>query len=121
MKRVALTLTLLSTLAFFPGGASAAECDGVQTSINYGFGSQSCSGTHGVIIDFLLSITRFLGVLIGMVVILMIIVGGIQYIISNGDPSGVKAAKGRIGGAVTALVLYLLMWGILHYLLPGTF
>ena len=110
---VALAMwTTIGTLA----ASQAANCRGVNTSIDYG-----CDNSHGIIIDFLLSIARFLGELIGLVVILMIIIGGIQYITSNGDPNGVKAAKGRIGGAIGALVAYLLMWGILHFLLPGTF
>lgn len=114
-------LTLLASFLVFPAVTLAANCDGVKTSVNFDTGGQTCSGSHGVIIDFLLSIVRFMGELIGLVVILMIIIGGIQYITSNGDPNGVKAAKGRIGGAITALVLYLMMWGILHYLIPGTF
>jgi hypothetical protein len=116
MKRFALVLGSVLAAAASPLAALAAKCGNVTTSINFG-----CSGGHGVIIDFFLSIVRFLGVMVGLVVILMIIIGGIQYITSNGDPNGVKAAKGRITGAITALVLYLLMFGILHYLIPGTF
>jgi hypothetical protein len=116
MKRFALVLGSVLAAAASPLATLAAKCGNVTTSINFG-----CSGGHGVIIDFFLSIVRFLGVMVGLVVILMIIIGGIQYITSNGDPNGVKAAKGRITGAITALVLYLLMFGILHYLIPGTF
>ena len=115
MKRLMIMLTSLPVLSA-PVTALAAKCGGVTTSINFG-----CGSGHGVIIDFLLAIVRFLGELIGLVVILMIIIGGIQYIIAQGNPQGVAAAKGRITGAVTALVLYLLMFGILHFLLPGTF
>lgn len=115
MKRLMLVLTPLAAI-LAPAAALAAQCGSVKTSIDYG-----CGSGHGLIIDFALAIVRFLGELVGLVVILMVIIGGIQYITSNGDPNGVKAAKGRIGNAITALVLYLMMWGILHYLLPGTF
>ena len=114
MKRLMLMLTPSVLLA--APAAFAVKCDNVTTSINFG-----CTSGHGVIIDFLLAILRFMGTLIGLVVILMIIIGGIQYILAQGNPQAVAAAKGRITGAITALVLYLLMFGILHYLIPGTF
>ena len=118
MKRLILTLSGVLSSALVSGKTFAAQCGTVKTSIDYGCDK---SGGHGLIIDFLLGITRFLGEIIGIVVILMIIIGGIQYMTAQGNPQGIAAAKGRITSAITALVLYLMMWGILHYLLPGTF
>jgi hypothetical protein len=130
MKRLMLMLSLAGSLlvpvmAMAGPQASQSQCEsanGVWLSVPVN-GTDHCSlpGGHGLIIDYLLGIVRFLGGLIGLVVILMIIIGGIQYMTAGGNPKAVAAAKGRITGAITALVLYLLMFGILHYLIPGTF
>lgn len=116
MKRIVLTLTSLPALLAVHAPALAAQCGDVTTSIDYGCGQ---SGNHGLIFDWLLGITRFLGGLVGLVVMLMLIIAGVQYITAGGNPQGVAAAKKRIGGAVTALVLYILMFGILQWLIPG--
>jgi hypothetical protein len=64
-------------------------------------------------------IIQFLSGAVGLVVVLLIVIGGVQYITSAGDPAGVKAAKSRITNAITGLVLFLLMFAILNFLIPG--
>lgn len=118
MKRLLLAA---SAIVFFalPATVSAA-C--VQTSITYttNGGNQVCpSGNGNVIITFLIYIIKFLGGLVGLIVVLMIIIGGVQYITSGGNPQAVGAAKKRIVNAIIALVLYIMMFGILEYLIPG--
>ena len=56
---------------------------------------------------------------IGIVVIIMIIVGGIQYTTAGGDSSRVAAAKSRIFNAVIALVAFFFMFGFLQWIVPG--
>ena len=57
---------------------------------------------------------------VGLVVVLMLIIGGIQYLTSFGDATAIKNAKNRITNAIIALMLFLLMYAILSFLLPGT-
>jgi hypothetical protein len=73
----------------------------------------------GVIIAYIKQILVLLGSLVGAVIVLMLIIAGIQYITSTGDPGQVKAAKNRIISAITALVLFMLMYAILNFLIPG--
>jgi hypothetical protein len=73
----------------------------------------------GAIIQYLKWILIVLNGLVGGIILLAFIVSGIQYIVSSGDPSQVKAAKHKIVNAVIALVLYLLMFAILNFLVPG--
>lgn len=63
-------------------------------------------------------IVRVLSGLFGLVLVLILVVAGFQYVISNGSPDDTKAAKERIKAAVTGFVLYILMIGILQLLLP---
>jgi hypothetical protein len=73
----------------------------------------------GAIIVYLKLFLQLFSFLIGAIILLVLIIAGIQYITSVGDASRVKAAKGRIVNAITALVLYLMMFAILNFLLPG--
>lgn len=73
----------------------------------------------GAIVNYLRGWLLLLSGLVGTVVMVVIVVAGIQYITSAGDPGLVKAAKQRIFNAILALVLYLMMYAILQFLVPG--
>lgn len=112
---------------FFDGGSgSEFVCialpifsKGPQGSCQPGEESIDNTANGGVIIAYLKMILKLLNVMIGGIIVLVIVIAGIQYIISGGDPANVKKAKGRIMNAITALVLYLLMEAILSFLVPG--
>lgn len=61
---------------------------------------------------------RWFSLLFGLILVLVVVVAGFQYIISAGDSDQIKGAKERLKAAVTGLVLYLLMFSILQFLLP---
>jgi hypothetical protein len=73
----------------------------------------------GAIFVYLKLFLLFLSGAVGIVVVLMLVIAGIQYISSAGDPGAIKAAKDRIVNAITALVLFALMYAILSFLIPG--
>ncbi len=73
----------------------------------------------GAIVFYLKEILKLINGLIGGIIVLVLVIAGIQYITSAGDPTRVKEAKKRITNAVTALVLYMLMFAILNFLIPG--
>lgn len=73
----------------------------------------------GPIFVYLAMIIKFLSGAVGLVIVLMIVIGGVQYITSAGDPGRVKEAKTRITNAVTGLVLFILMFALLNFLIPG--
>jgi hypothetical protein len=55
----------------------------------------------------------------GIVVVISLILGGIQYSSSAGDPQKVSQAKRRIFNTVVALVAYFFLYGFLQFLIPG--
>ncbi len=61
----------------------------------------------------------FLGIGVGILVTIMIVVGGIQYSASRGDPNAVAAARRKIANAVFALVAYGFFWSFIQWLVPG--
>jgi multisubunit Na+/H+ antiporter MnhB subunit len=61
------------------------------------------------------TIIGILSFVIGVVSVIMIIVGGIKYVLSNGDASQVTSAKNTILYAVIGLVVALLAYAIVNF------
>ncbi|MDB5179311.1 MAG: hypothetical protein JWN01_1254 [Patescibacteria group bacterium] len=76
-------------------------------------------GSGGAIVAYLKMVLTLLAGAVGGVIMLMLVVAGIQYITSIGDPAAIKSAKNRIVNAITGLVLFLMMYAILNFLVPG--
>ena len=71
------------------------------------------------IIKYLVLFIKFLSAIVGIVVVISIIIGGIQYSVSADEPAMVNAAKKRIMNALVALALYVFTFALLQYLIPG--
>lgn len=107
---------------------SSADADGncpegsveVSVAVN---GNETCVGSEDVnpIYAYLRGIIIFLGGAIGLAVVITIIVAGIQYSSSAGNPANITKAKERLINAVIGLVLYLFLAAILRYLVPQIF
>ena len=64
-------------------------------------------------------ILNLLAVITMPVILGVIIVGGIQYSASGGNPEANKAALKRIFTAVIALIAFVGLWSFLQWLIPG--
>jgi hypothetical protein len=62
---------------------------------------------------------NLLAAAVGIIVAISIIIGGLQYGSSAGDPQKASAAKNRIRNAIIALVTFLFLYAILNFLIPG--
>ncbi len=88
----------------------------VHTTIGIG-----CRGKGNPIMDMLFAVIRFLSFGVGLVVIGSIIVGGIQYTASAGDPQATAKAIGRIRSSLIALGIYIFAYPLLNYVIPAGF
>lgn len=61
----------------------------------------------------------FLSAFVGVAVVISIIIGGIQYGSSAGDPQKVTMAKNRIRNSIIALVTFIFLLSLLNFLIPG--
>lgn len=68
---------------------------------------------------YLRGIIQFLATGVGIIVTINLVIGGIQYMASRGNPQATQAALSRITNSVIALVLFILMAAILNFLVPG--
>lgn len=71
------------------------------------------------IVGYIVLFTNVLSAVVGVVIVIMIAVGGVQYSTAGDDPQAVSAAKNRIRNAILALVFYLFTFAFLQYLVPG--
>ncbi len=62
---------------------------------------------------------KVLSLMVGVAVTIGIIIGGIQYAGSAGDPGKVTAAKHRIRNSIVALILFFFLYALLRFLMPG--
>jgi len=62
---------------------------------------------------------NLLAALVGIIVVIGVIAGGIQYSTSGSDPQKAMKAKARVTNAIVALIAFTFLYGFLQWLLPG--
>lgn len=108
------------------GGSKSFKGDcnsgGVKLSIGIN-SSNECVGGNGQnpIYAYLQGIIKLMGVVIGLGLVLTLVVSGIQYSSSAGNPQQITKAKERIFNAVIGVLLYIMLAAILRYLIPNIF
>ena len=91
----------------------------VDVSFNFGCVGPAYGKELNPITDIAFAIFRFLSAGVGLVVIGSIVVAGIQYSASRGNPQATEASIKRITNAIIGLLVYLFMFAIANYLVPG--
>lgn len=91
------------------------DCSGDNISATAPEGSEQ----HCGILKYLQIIINILSGLVGIVVVVAIISGGIQYSMGGDDPQKIQAARSRITNALMALILFTFMYAFLQWLVPG--
>lgn len=64
-------------------------------------------------------VVNFLSAGVGIVVVAMLIIGGVEYSAAGDNPQKLTAAKQRIINALIALVAFILSFAFLQWLIPG--
>lgn len=63
------------------------------------------------------NVINLLLLVLGMIAVIAIIIGGIRYVTSNGDPGQIKSAKDTILYAVVGLVVAIMAYAIVGFVL----
>ena len=94
----------------------SAKCGGVKVSDALG----NCPGGSDINPIFALAakFIQFATGLFGLLFVLMIVVAGLQYVVSDGNSDIAREAKDRIRNAVVGFVLFALMFALLRVILP---
>lgn len=80
--------------------------------------AQTCLKENVIVKDLNVFINVLAG-LVGVVAVIMIITGGVQYSLARNNPQTIAAARGRIANALLAVVALMFIWAFLNYLIPG--
>ena len=127
----ALTVAALTIstngVSVFAGGNTAGGSDGGGGNGGAGTaGENARSGVSnvnpGANTDLLSMIQTILNVVfgvIGIVAVIMIVIGGVNYTISQGDSAKIQKAKNTIMYGIIGLVIVLLSFAIVNFVLNG--
>lgn len=94
----------------------------VKTTFNFGCvgaALEAKGGTINPLLDLFFAITRFITDGVGVILVIMMIVAGIRYTTSTGDPQKTEAAIKMIRGTIVGLLVYLFVFAAIQWLVPG--
>lgn len=124
-KAVLFSLALIAMLGLAaliaPLAVNAAStCGGVETSIDFGCGE----GSDGNIGDpgiyrLLTAFLRFFAIGVGIAVTIGIVYGGLMFMTARGNSGQTQKAISVIVNAVIGLLLFIFMYAIINFLVPG--
>lgn len=125
MKKVSVILASLLALPVIAFGVTTLTADSASAQLDLESGINSAKGTgapDNVTEDdgLIKKVVNLLLWAIGIVSVIMIIIGGIRYAISNGDSNQVTAAKNTIMYAVIGLVIAIFAYAIVNFVLFQT-
>ncbi|MFO0971745.1 MAG: pilin [Candidatus Saccharimonadales bacterium] len=110
---MAVTLLAGSTLSVYAQvSVNDGVCDGL-TAAGVECGSSGASGDE--IKPAIQTIVDILSIIVGTVSVIMIIVGGFRYVISNGDSNGLASAKNTILYAIVGLAVVIFAQVIVRF------
>ena len=93
------------------GGATAAQGDDQKGSASCLFDTGNGCDGGGIFKQ----ITNVLLFLIGAISVIMLIIGGIRYTVSNGDSSAVQSAKNTIMYAIIGVIVAILAYAVVNF------
>ena len=113
-------VSLLSPIALVPSQYVSAACSsGAECLTKPPTANCKSLNSCDIISKYVNPLINFLSALVGVGVVISIIIGGIQYSSSEGDPGKASAAKNRIRNAIIALITFIILYAMLNFLVPG--
>jgi len=81
--------------------------------------NEALTANNCAIVGYVLTAINTLSALVGLTVVIVIIIGGIQYSAAGDDPQKVQAARSKIQNALLALFIFIFMFSFLQWVVPG--
>lgn len=121
-----LSLSLFAAPLLVPATVAAQSsteaglCQGANLQVQPGTGSEACQiegDSVSTVNRILTLVINIFSLVVGVAAVIMIIVGGLRYIISGGDSGNVQSAKNTILYAIIGLVVVALAQFIVKFVL----
>lgn len=95
-------------------GNNSVQCDAFNNA-------KDCNASNGcnLVAKYIQPLINTLAVVVGLLSVVSIMIGGVQFASSDGDPQKAAAAKGRIAKTIIALVSFMFLYALLQFLVPG--
>lgn len=89
-----------------------------------GSSSTNCAPSNDIkhnciVTNYLVPAINFLSAGVGIVIIIMIVIGAVQYSTSGGNPQGEANARKKIFNALLALITFIFIYSFLNFIVPG--
>lgn len=101
------------------GSSNSGSCSDDEVELGVPIDGENCIKKNRAVFAYMAGIIRFLSVGVGLVVTLMIVIAGVEYVIAGGNPQLVQDAKHKLKNAVVSLLVFIFMAALLNYLVPG--
>lgn len=102
------------TVAFAAADAKASICEGVGLA---GSGTGCTQGSGPTVETAIAAAINLISIVVGVIAVIMVIVGGLKYILSSGDSNNINSAKNTILYAIIGLVIVAFAQIIVRYVL----
>ncbi len=120
---IAAPLMLAAAFVAVPATTANAACNDSDLSVKTGVDCAKGKGTKTNLVkgedSLIKTVTNVLLFIIGAISVIMIIFGGIKYVISNGDSSQITGAKNTILYSVIGLIIALLAYAIVNFVVDS--
>lgn len=126
MKKVLIsilvTFGLLVPLIALPATASAVNVFQACSEVGGASGTQACKAagegtTSDPIVEILKVVLEILSIVVGIASVVGVIIGGIKFITSNGDPGSVKSARDTVLYSLVGAVVVIFAQAIVAFVL----
>jgi hypothetical protein len=128
IKNYAVALALVASFAapaLVPVAASADTntsnklCQGANLALGNGADNTTCStdASNNSLGNIATRVVNLLSLVVGVIAVIMIIIGGLRYIISGGESSNVSGAKNTLIYAIVGLIIVALAQFIVHFVI----
>ena len=115
---IASTLVPASSLALQTGPATPCDSSGTQLTLNNGANCAASSSNATNLFNsggVFQTVSNVLIFIVGAVAVIMLIIGGLRYVISQGDKGNVESAKNTILYAVIGIVVAVMAYAIVNF------
>jgi hypothetical protein len=96
------------------------QCDNGACSDSAATPNADCSKEEcDLVANYINPTINLLTLVFGLIAVISIVMGGIQFSTSGGDPQKSAAARGRIEKTIFAIFIYAFLYAFLEFLVPG--
>lgn len=117
---IASFMVMLGLVAFAAVPATAAPVD-VFKNCPSGGDATVCGNKGDKLFDIIKNVINVMLYAAGIIAVIMIIIGGINYAISSGDNAKITSAKNAIFYAVIGLIIAALAYAIVNFVIANIF